>query len=69
MAQHPKIRVVTTPQSIGTKVFIDDKEIHGLRAVEIRAGVEELSIVTLIFLASELEVTGFVDSVSRVREG
>lgn len=59
-----RIRVEITPDSLGTRVWIDEQQVKGLLAVVVRAAFDEPSSVTLVFEDVALDVVG---SVRRVR--
>lgn len=65
MGEAQRIRIELTPKSTGSRVFVDDVEIQGLRSVEVRAGIDEVSIVKLEFVQPDVVITGDVGEVRR----
>lgn len=43
------------------RVFLDDVEVHGVVAVDVRAAVDEANRVTLTLLAPRVEIEGDVE--------
>lgn len=63
MTERHTIRVEVKAQSQGTRVYLDDQEIEGLRAVMIRAAVDEPATVILEFVARAVEIIGEVGKI------
>jgi len=62
-----KVRIEIRPASHGTRVFLDDQEILGLAAVDVRAESGKASRVTLTFLGAAVEIVGEVGQLVEVR--
>lgn len=57
------IRIEITPNSMGTRVFIDGIEINELVGLLVSARVDEVSKIHLTFRAQAVEITGDVGEV------
>ena len=59
-----KVRIDGTLKGYGTKIFVDGKEVHGIKSVTFKASTESLTTVTLEFYAEAEIITDAV-----VKEG
>jgi hypothetical protein len=57
-----QIKIIVTPDSKGTQVFLDGREVHELKAVTVRAAVDEPATVILEFRAGA-DVEGLIGKV------
>lgn len=55
-----KFRIVLTGPGRG-EVWRNGEKVSGVRAVTVRAGVEELNVVTLELFAAEVEIEGLAE--------
>jgi hypothetical protein len=53
-----KVRIEITPHSNGTRVFINDQQIHDVRRLAVYAAPDELSTVVLTLSGFEVEIVG-----------
>ena len=60
-----KVRIDGTLEGYGTKIFVDGKEVHGVKSVTFKASTESLTTVTLEFYAEAEIIT---DAVVKGRE-
>ena len=60
-----KVRIDGTLGGYGTKIFVDGKEVHGVKSVTFKASTESLTTVTLEFYAEAEIIT---DAVVKGRE-
>lgn len=52
-----KVRIDGTLGGYGTKIFVDGKEVHGVKSVTFKASTESLTTVTLEFYAEAEIIT------------
>lgn len=57
MIELPKVRI-EVKNGLGTKVFLDDKEIEGLREVRFRKTEHDIPVMEMEFAACNVEING-----------
>lgn len=63
-----KVKIQITPNSRGTKVFVNDVELKQVKRIEVSAAVDEASVVKVEFVATEVNIEGEVSGITNAAE-
>lgn len=58
-----KIKIQLSPGKMGTRVWVDDKELKGVTDVKVRHAIDDVPHVEVTFIAEEVEIEGEAEDV------
>jgi hypothetical protein len=58
-----RVRIAITPEVSGSRIFVEDQELKGVRAIHVHAVVGEASSVTIELVAAEVRIDGVMGEI------